>query len=113
MTTVWPAASRWNRPGRRRHRMRPGPRLGEFLRVEQGAPRRAGRNRGEGTASKWTEAVLHSQSAEGEEPPFIEVAPRDLADRKRLYDLGAIVARILRLSLSHTRCFARQVIHTL
>src|SRR5215470_8585278 len=55
--------------------------LGVFLRTEQGASRRTGRNAvGESARGKWTEAIFQGQSAKGQETPIVKIAPADLAD---------------------------------
>src|SRR5262249_20887070 len=73
--------SGWNAGQRlRRLKREPRQRLCELLGAEERARRRAGRHTiGEGARGKWTEAVFQSQSAKRQEPPFVKIAPRDLA----------------------------------
>ena len=88
-------------------------RLAKLLGAEQGAPRRAGWHVVRiGTRGQRREPILaHKQPAGGENAPADQIAARDLADRASLDDLGAVVARPLRLALACPRCVLRKIDH--
>src|SRR5262249_33157353 len=98
--------------GKRRWRLHGESRQGlaELLGVEQGAAWRAGWNRGEGARGERAQAVLQRQCAGGREyPPLIKIAASDLAVGERLDDLGPVVARLLRFTLTGKRCFWQEI----
>src|SRR4051794_31717995 len=73
----------------------PVQRVPELLLAEERAARRTGRHRraGEGALGERREAVLQGERAgQGEEAPFVELAPGDLAARQRLDDFAAVLA---------------------
>src|SRR5262249_17449456 len=75
--------------------------LGKLLRAEQRTAGRTGRDGGKGAPGERAQPVLQRERAGRREySPLVEIAPRDLAERERLDDLGAVVARLLRFALA-------------
>src|SRR5262249_55698073 len=91
----------------RRLQGEPRQRLAELRGIAQWAPWRARRHRGESAASTWIQAILPGQEPGGrKEPPFVQLASRDLAEGERLDDLRPILAGSLCLSLTNAGCLA-------